>query len=508
VSRLDGPDPARGRGQEGGYVLILTTLLVVPLIAFVALAVDVGVWYTQASANQRTADAAALAGVVWLPDEATAIAVASETAEKNGYQDGFNSTVIIERLGQYELRVKVASASAQFFSHLFLDEFAITRAAVAEYVPPVPLGSPRNTLGTGNLAGFVQPDGFWLAASGRCSVAENGDLRLAQFAASYPGGSPPPLCSGDPNLEHDPAGYTFAVNVVSTANPTILQVYDGSYRPGVPGAIDASLRNSPLSQLHTVYEVRGPGPSWDWANLPVLATVTAPSRDASWFGLWRHLHTISAGSPTGTYYIRVRTTFGGGDTVSWGSNSFALRARVPGPLWGNDCTTIDGQPGYHALCPQVYALHDLPLFANLSGGLTDFFLTEIEPRHAGKTLQISLFDVGEGAERIQIIDPNGNPTEFTWETDCVTVVPAADCGSAVPVTSIDVAGTGPQPGGDRGSPSKFNDRTIVISVPLRADYGSYYAGNWWRVRYHFGPDMSDRTTWSIKILGDPVRLRG
>jgi hypothetical protein len=498
------PGP-RGRGEEGGYVLILTAFLFVPLLAMVAISVDVGAWYVQAQANQRTADAAALAGVVWLPDFDKAEDVARETANRNGFQQDHNANIIVDRLGQFELRVKVASASAQFFSHFFLDEFAITRSAVAEYVPPVPLGSPRNTLGTGNLSGFAAPDGLWLAISGRCSVSENGDLRGARFSGSYPGGSPPPVCSGDLNAEHDPSGYVFAIDVPTSAHRINFQVFDGSFRPGLSTSRDVAL--GPNAAMHTVFTLLAPDSTpFDLSDNPVIGTTQANHNAAgSWHNAWRTIFAVNT-PQVGTYYLRVRTTHPQNRT--WASNHFALRAQVHGQSWGNDCTTIPGHPGYRPACPQVYAVNDLSIFANLSNGMTDFYLTEIAPRHAGKTLQISLFDVGEGAQSIEVIDPNGNPATFTWETDCTHVVPAAQCASVGPVSSIDVSGTGPQPGGDRGSPSRFNDRTIVISVPLRTDYATYYAGNWWKIRYRFGANMSDRTTWSIKVVGDPVRLAG
>ena len=59
-------------GRQGGFVLLKFALLLVPLLLMVGFSVDVGYWYNRTAAIQKAADAAALAGVVWLPDTGTA----------------------------------------------------------------------------------------------------------------------------------------------------------------------------------------------------------------------------------------------------------------------------------------------------------------------------------------------------------------------------------------------------------------------------------------------------
>lgn len=506
------------RARQGGYILVYTAFLFPFLISFTAMAVDFGSWYVQAQANQRTADAAALAGVVWLPDMAKAESVAREAALRNGYQHGVNATVIVQRAGAHELRVKVATASRQYFSHLFIDRFAITRAATAEYVPAVALGSPKNSLGTGNLPGFNPPDGFWLAASGRCSVAENGDIRLARFSASYTGNSPgpyPPICGGSANAGYDSGGYVFAIDVPQALpNPLNIDVYDATYDPVTGSATDIEFaRINPAgseSRFRTRFTIYAPDSTpFDLGDNVQLHTISVDPRNSWWRTQWRSIHQITA-PVKGTYFVRVQTWDTGGDNRSVGSNGFALRARVGTTF--TECTTIDpaplGGPAYSAACPQVYAVNDLPVYASLSGLQTDFYLAEIDPRHAGKNLEVTLFDVGEGAEEIRILDPNGNPAAFTWETACGggVVAPAGGCSGSG--TVIDVSGTGPQPGAFRMSASRYNDRALVLRIPLPANYASVYAGNWWKVRYSAGAVMTDRTTWSVKVVGDPVRLAG
>ena len=51
-------------------------------------AVDIGGWYSRGAQIQRAADAAALSGVVWMPDFPTAAAAALATAARNGFVPG------------------------------------------------------------------------------------------------------------------------------------------------------------------------------------------------------------------------------------------------------------------------------------------------------------------------------------------------------------------------------------------------------------------------------------
>jgi Flp pilus assembly protein TadG len=81
------PVPARPRGSspaDAGYVLALTTLLLLPLLAFVGFAVDLGAWHARAAQLQGVAEAAALAGVTRLPSEAAARTEVLEVAARNG----------------------------------------------------------------------------------------------------------------------------------------------------------------------------------------------------------------------------------------------------------------------------------------------------------------------------------------------------------------------------------------------------------------------------------------
>ncbi len=476
----------RHRHSESGYALALTVIMLIPLLAIAAIGVDIGIWYVQAQQNQRVADAAALAGVVWLPDKAKAQQVAMEAVRLNGLDPGVDSSVSIDSTNKNRLRVSISTKSTLSFSGMFLDEFSVTRASEAEYNPPIPLGSPENQLGNAAL---------WLAVSGRCSLRENGDLRSAQWLAGYPGGAyPPQPCIGSPNPNYDSEGYLFAVEIaVDPGVPVQIQAYDAAYDP----ASISDIEFRPPSAFNTEFTLYDKGGApFDLAGQSVLGSLTVTDRDPTYANSWQTVAQINNPEP-GTYYFRVRSTGGGSD--SFGSNGFSLRA-FGGPSFYS-CSTLSDPS-----CIQVAAVSDLSLYASLSGGSSTFFLADIGPENGGKQLKVNLFDVGEGADQIEILDPNGNPAYFDWSTDCsIGPLPLGGCSGSG--TVLDVSGSGSQIFADTLSTSRYNDRTVVATVDLPSNYASVYSGNWWQIRYTFGTGaITDRTTWSVFIIGDPVRL--
>ena len=107
------PRTPAGR-REAGYMLPMTCLLLVTVVVSAALAVDVGGWYARASQIQRGVDAAALAGVVWMPDFPAAQTAALATAARNGFTPGGNVTITVspEPGNSRQLTVDITDAKA------------------------------------------------------------------------------------------------------------------------------------------------------------------------------------------------------------------------------------------------------------------------------------------------------------------------------------------------------------------------------------------------------------
>src|SRR5690242_7430200 len=96
IRRLSAWLRSSGRsGRERGQTLVLFVIVSVVLIGAVAIVTDVSWLWVNQQRMQRAADAAALAGAIYLPgDPTTAYAVARAEAAKNGYTNGANGVVV------------------------------------------------------------------------------------------------------------------------------------------------------------------------------------------------------------------------------------------------------------------------------------------------------------------------------------------------------------------------------------------------------------------------------
>lgn len=149
----------RLRRGERGLSIILVTLLLVPMMIFAAFGVDLAAWYHRAGELQRSADAAALAGAVWMPNETRAKAEALNSLLSNGFiVTNVEGSVSSDGLSAVARRGLTGSGSSfevtltdadieQYFSQVFTGSPTLTRSAEAEYNLPLPLGSPLNYFG-------------------------------------------------------------------------------------------------------------------------------------------------------------------------------------------------------------------------------------------------------------------------------------------------------------------------------------------------------------------------
>ena len=220
-------------GAEDGYVLILTAFLLLPLLAFTGFAVDLGAWTATASKAQNAADAASLAGVVYLPDIPTkAVAVAREAASRNGYTDGVNGvTVSAVPSARNELEVTIFDPNVQqyFSSALLTSSPTITRSATSEFIRPVSMGSPEAQAGQ-DPSGF-NPQ-FVLNTAGWSTNKQNGDKRSAGQCGGSWAGCDPVNTAGGVNTDYSRPGYLYTVNVgptATTGQPLRFEVYDPAY---------------------------------------------------------------------------------------------------------------------------------------------------------------------------------------------------------------------------------------------------------------------------------------
>lgn len=155
TDRRDATD-SKSRGQ----VLVIFAFLLTILVGFSAMVIDISWIWANELRVQRAADAAALAGVVHLPGQVNAArGDAWDEARKNGYRNGTDGVVVTPGQDPGNPRRMTVSISAPvdtFFMGLFgFDEVTVTRSAKADFVLPVPMGSPLNYYGVGDFRSVV-----------------------------------------------------------------------------------------------------------------------------------------------------------------------------------------------------------------------------------------------------------------------------------------------------------------------------------------------------------------
>ena len=158
-SAMAGPTRRLARLQSAGQMLVLFVMSIFVLTGITAVVVDISWYWANTLRVQRAADAAALAGVVWLPGApTTAYSTARTEATKNGYTDGAGGVTVfpIQDSGNdRRLDVTISAPVDTFFMKIFgIQTIRAVRTSKADFILPVPMGSPEQWYGIGNYEVF------------------------------------------------------------------------------------------------------------------------------------------------------------------------------------------------------------------------------------------------------------------------------------------------------------------------------------------------------------------
>jgi hypothetical protein len=189
--------------KQAGQIIVLFALMLTSLIGLVGIAIDVTYAWRNGLQVQRAADAASMAGVVYLPGNLngtapSATSTALKIATANGYTGGVTADYAPGNTRQ--LDVSITASVPTFFVRLFgINNWTITRKARAGYIMPVPMGSPLSYMGVGCFAlkGAAAPPcataGAGYANSGVTTAGTTGGTPLGSLGAwgvvSAPGGN-------------------------------------------------------------------------------------------------------------------------------------------------------------------------------------------------------------------------------------------------------------------------------------------------------------------------------
>jgi hypothetical protein len=149
-------------------------------------------------------------------------------------------------------------------------------------------------------------------------------------------------------------------------------------------------------------------------------------------------------------------------------------------------------------------------------------LAEIPATNRGKRLTISLFDPGDGPEGTYILDFVGPDNAGLSGANVNDPCTGTTIGELAPSCSYSARGNSPSAASpcsittrDAGG-AIYNGLWLDVSITLPAAYNCS-TDCWWKIRYRFtGLSLplpgdppatpTDRTTYVVRVSGDPVRV--
>ena len=217
--------------------------------------------------------------------------------------------------------------------------------------------------------------------------------------------------------------------------------------------------------------------------------------------------TMCTFTPTmaGDYYLQVRTNVSLGGATSDGKGGYQGNSNVTSQL--DDNTNVKGNgnnrfalrvTGAVRGSVSISGWEEMGIYANYPGATTSFNLVRVIPAAASKTLIITFFDVGDAdsAGTIQVKPPS----------DSNLTTPLAGCtGSGRQVRRPDRLQAHQRQQRlrvEREDPDDPGPRPEQLHLPVDQE-------RWLLVPARGvvpGRQVSDTTTWSARVEGDPVRL--
>jgi hypothetical protein len=214
-----------------------------------------------------------------------------------------------------------------------------------------------------------------------------------------------------------------------------------------------------------------------------------------------------------------------GNPMSGGPTGKTYRVHTTGTDPVNAQQSADGEQSFSifatgSVLPKVYGIGAMQMFTPLEADsstpykVSSFYLAQIDPIHAGRTLELHLWDPGDTRPLI---------------ADLAFMIPTSTGWTATPfqyAANVGTSGTGPNtacntntgaPGtmavrtNNGNTAGNFNGCWMTIDIPIPPSYTGAQQG-WWQIQYTMHNSgiglgtSSDVTTWTAEIQGNPVHL--
>jgi hypothetical protein len=369
---------------------------------------------------------------------------------------------------------------------------------------------------TGPGGETLTPQGFWGVMHGSGADDINGDKYQPRYAAG----------SGNPNGDYDAQNYyNYAVEVPAGASGDVY-VYDPVFCAvqsdmgtgdrwfggsteiwsfynlyNTQGTLyDQTDDGAPVATSGSTFKtadpltdpsMNGPSASSGRVDCTTSAGSTGGNAGGAYHNAWYQLGTVSGGASGTIFRLHTTTTDASdpnGNLGANGQNSFALYVDAPGA--------------------RIYGLGAMEQYSPLPASQSStFYLAQLDAVHAGKTMEIRLWDIGDtpGSSldvSLEILQPTSSgwsASTMSWTAQRGTVN-GANCDS--------ITGTGSVITAKSSGTQYFQGCWLTIQIPLSTSYSAPQQG-WWKIRYNVGTGSGsgfDLTTWQVQVRGNPVHL--
>jgi hypothetical protein len=421
-----------------------------------------------------------------------------------------------------------------------------TSSVVTSPVADTLLEGPGSACTTGKADCFeadgapLNPRGFWATMNTQGAENINGDAYQTGYDTRTSGVSP--ACPQSARACYDGTSfYNYAIEMPPGATNGRVYVYDPQFCDvnEQKGTGDRWFGGDvAVSTFYTLYDT---GPSlydlaedvqvaasgnhfrnMDWADTTMNGgggaeclyrgdVLYGDGRD--WHNRWYLLNpsNLMVGGTEGKIY-RVHTSSTDPASTAQqlgtnGENSFAIYVSADVPGGGAQ--------------PRIYGLGAMQAYTPLTSNsaidtswgddvISEFYLAQIDSAHAGKTIEVRLWDPGDTQSlraELQILRPDGGgwvESQFAYTANQGTSnANRANCNS---LTSSGTNSVVTNNGGGSGG-GIYNGCWLTMRAQVPDDYDADQQG-WWKIRYRMdGTGTSfDVTTWQVQLIGNPVHL--